>query len=140
MLRNLFRKNAIKEQYQVKYMKEKKDGTENKRLYYHWVDSSKREKVRKFFFDLLEMDEEWQENIDFYERNEQTFYTLIHHTETEESLIEDVGIQVSDPEFFDLQKAVFQNKPNKRNLKTFFRNEAIKELFWPSNTKVAGFF
>ena len=58
-LRNLFRKNTIKESYQVKYMKEKKDGTENKRLYYHWVDSSKREKVKKFFFDHLDMDEEW---------------------------------------------------------------------------------
>lgn len=81
--------------------------------YYHWIEKTKRQKTQAFFI------ENYQVSQDFYKRNEEVFFKLVHNTSFEE------GDAVSQ----NFQK-VFGNHPNKKNLKEFFKMEAILYLWW----------
>ena len=120
-------RKGIKEQYQKL----------NGRKYYHWIEKSKRSTVQSFFtlYQLQSKEGEdvvngWNLDKDFYLENESVFFKLIHHTEKELSLTQQ-GMEVSP--FLKTLNEVFGNRPNKKNLEKFFRNEIIQRLFWPAN-------
>ena len=131
-----FRKYNLKEKYEKVY------GTK----FYHWIFSSKRSSVRKFFTeDTLTAKDKDEDGNDievsfsgfgfpgeFVDRYEAIFYKLIHHTE-EVCEMKKNGIDVDTwLRYETLIEEVFGNKPNKKNLTEFFKIEPIQALFWPN--------
>ena len=80
--------------------------------YYHWIERTKRQKTLAFFTERQELKRghvDYQVSLDFYKRNEEVFYKLVHNTSFEDG----------DPVSQNFQK-VFGNHPNKKNIKEFF--------------------
>jgi len=68
---------------------------------------------------------------EFFSRNESTLFNMIFSEKN--------YTNSDNNEFVNVMKDVFGQKPNKRNLKAFFENEAIQALWWSSSESCGNF-
>jgi hypothetical protein len=115
MLRLL--RKSLKRQFDDIYLKK----------HYYWNDSSLRKQTLKFFTEKSN----FQVPSEFYVKNEEVFFKLIHNTYDESKRQSDDngdGCMKHMP-VTDLFKDVFGQHVNKKNLKVFFASEAVQYIW-----------
>lgn len=107
-----------------KSLKRQFDEVYNKKHYY-WDDVCLRKQTLKFFTELST----YQVPSEFYMKNEEVFFKLIHNTYDESKYPSTNGKGMVHVPVTDLFKDVFGQHPNKKNLVKFFSCEAVKFLW-----------
>jgi hypothetical protein len=104
-------------------MKRQFDEVYNKKHYY-WTSDNMRKRTLMFFTELSS----YEIPLDFYLKNEEVFFKLIHNT-YDESKRTDIHDGMDHMPITELFKDTFGQHPNKKNLMQFFSNEVVRCLW-----------
>ena len=111
-------RSFLKNQFQTKFG----------RKYYYWIPKTLRKNTEVFFQEIYPAIDP-QDYIEY----ENIFMLLIHNTKAKEI---SKMVKVKSAKVTKLFKDTFGQKPNQKNLKSFFKLEIIQKLWWSPN----GFF